>query len=158
MGPSSDLAGSNDCESTSSNSVGDEGGCTWDELVLRNSMTALVVDGETESRLAVTEMLESAGVETEMVGSGQEGLNLTGKNYDLILVDRFVHDMSGLETIRRMRRRGVQTKIIGLTSRDIETDKAEIMNAGADGCLKKPVSADAMADILAEIDYEIDHR
>ncbi|KAF8019646.1 hypothetical protein BT93_G0359 [Corymbia citriodora subsp. variegata] len=154
MGPPSETAGSNDCESVSSNSVEDEGGCTWDELVLRNNLTALVVDAVTECRLTVRDLLESAGVETKIVGSGREALQLTGVHYDLILVDR----LSGLETIRRLRQRNAGSKIIGLTSGDIETDRVDMMNAGADDCLKKPVSADALADILAEIDYDINNR
>ncbi|XP_030523509.1 two-component response regulator ORR41-like [Rhodamnia argentea] len=155
MAASSDSAGCN--ESTGSNSVGDECGYGLAELVLRNSLTALVVDG-TVGRLIANYMLESVDVETKMVVSGQEALELTGAHYDLILVDRYMSDMSGVETIRQMRQRGVRSKIIGLTSGEIETDRVEMMNAGADGCLKRPLSEEALADILAEIDYEIDHR
>lgn len=56
------------------------------------------------------------------------------------------------QTIRLMRERGVRTKIIGLTSGELETDRPEMMQAGADDCLEKPLSADALARILAEID------
>lgn len=52
----------------------------------------------------------------------------------------------------------MQSRIIGLTSGEIAMDRVEMMDAGADGCLEKPLSEDALADILAEIDYEIDHR
>ncbi|XP_030442125.1 two-component response regulator 24-like [Syzygium oleosum] len=155
MGASSDSA---DNESTSSNSVGYECGCRLAELVLRNSLTALMVDGVTACRLIANDMLESVGVETEMVGSGQEALELIEAHYDLILVDSYVYDTSGPETIRRIRQRGVQSRIIGLTSGEIAMDRVEMMDAGADGCLEKPLSEDALADIQAEIDYEIDHR
>ncbi|KAI6690792.1 hypothetical protein NL676_027620 [Syzygium grande] len=139
-------------ETSSSNLPGHERGCRWAELVLRKPLTALVVDGVTVCRLIVYHRLESVGVETKMVGSGQEALELTEAHYDLILVDRYMHHMSGLETIRLMRERGVRTKIIGLTSGEIETDRPEMMQAGADDCLEKPLSADALARILAEID------
>lgn len=84
-------------ETSSSNLPGHERGCRWAELVLRKPLTALVVDGVTVCRLIVYHRLESAGVETKMVGSGQEALELTEAHYDLILVDRYMHHMSGLE-------------------------------------------------------------
>ncbi|XP_030523552.1 two-component response regulator ARR22-like [Rhodamnia argentea] len=156
MGAAPDSAERN--ESSGSNSPECERGSRWAELVLTNLLTALVVDGVTVCRLIAFHLLESIGVETMMVGSGQEALELSGTHYDLILVDRYMHDMDGLETIRRMRQRGMRSKIIGLTSGEIETDRVQMMNAGADDCLERPLRADALADILAEIDYEIDRR
>lgn len=98
MGASSDSA---DNESTSSNSVGHECGCRLAEPVLRNSLTALLVDGVTACRLIANDMLESVGIETEMVGSGQEPLELIEAHYNLILVDRYVYDTSGPEVKER---------------------------------------------------------
>ncbi|XP_048129494.1 two-component response regulator 24-like [Rhodamnia argentea] len=143
MGAAPDSAERND--SSGSNSPECERGSRWAELVLTNLSTALVVDGVTVCRLIAFHLLESIGVETMTVGSGREALELSGTHYELILVDRYMRDMDGLE-------------IIGLTSGEIETDRMDMMNAGADGCLERPMSVDALADILAEIDYEIDSR
>ncbi|KAL3736586.1 two-component response regulator ARR22-like [Eucalyptus grandis] len=124
----------------------------WRGLVLRNRLTALVVDKTTVCRLLVNCFLESVGVETKMAESGQEALEFIGEDYDLILVDRYMNNMDGLETIRRMRERHVRSKIIGLTSGEIEIDRAAMIQAGADDCLEKPLRANALDDILAEID------
>ncbi|KAF8019647.1 hypothetical protein BT93_G0360 [Corymbia citriodora subsp. variegata] len=138
-------------ESLSSNSRGHERGNRRAEPAFRGRLTALVVDGVTVCRLLLYHLLELSGVETMMVGSGQEALELAEKHYDLILIDRYMHNMNGLETIRRMRERRVQSKIIGLTSGEIETDKPAMIKAGADDCFVKPLSADTLANILAEL-------
>ncbi|KAL3736585.1 hypothetical protein ACJRO7_025515 [Eucalyptus globulus] len=124
----------------------------WRGLVLRNRLTALVVDRVSVCRLLAYYLLESVGVETKMAESGQEALEFIWEDYDLILVDRYTNNMNGLETIRRLRERHVRSKIIGLTSGEIEIDRAAMIQAGADDCLEEPLRANALADILAEID------
>jgi len=71
-------------------------------------------------------------LDSERVGSGEEGLaRCASKSYDLILLDMRMPGMDGLETLEALRRRGVETPVIFMTSHDDLTIAVEAMKRGA---------------------------
>ena len=102
-------------------------------------MRILVV--EDERRLA--ELLRSAltdeGHAVDLAETGDEALarqQITA--YDVIILDRMLPDMDGLDICRGLRRRRVQTPILLLTARDAVEDRVAGLDAGADDYLTKP--------------------
>lgn len=70
--------------------------------------------------------------DSERAGSGEEGLErCTAKSFDLILLDMRMPGMDGLETLDAIRRRGVETPVIFMTSHDDLTIAVEAMKRGA---------------------------
>jgi len=70
--------------------------------------------------------------DSERAGSGEEGLErCTAKSFDLILLDMRMPGMNGLETLDALRRRGVETPVIFMTSHDDLTIAVEAMKRGA---------------------------
>jgi response regulator of citrate/malate metabolism len=81
--------------------------------------------------------------------SGQEALRvLGGQAVDLVLLDFYLPDMSGLDVCRAMRSAGVRADVIAVTSaRDMETVRAAI-SQGVVQYLMKPFTFAAMRDKL----------
>ena len=84
------------------------------------------------------------------VKSGEEALAaaLAGP-YDLILLDLRMPGMDGLATARALREADVTAPIAALTANAFEDDRRACLDAGMDGFLTKPLSAEALGAFLA---------
>lgn len=71
-------------------------------------------------------------------------------NYGLVLLDLQLPDGSGIDFLKRLRRRPDETPVIILTARDQISDRIEGLNSGADDYLVKPFNlGELTARILA---------
>ncbi|NTF43359.1 DNA-binding response regulator [Rhizobium sp. AC27/96] len=71
-------------------------------------------------------------------------------NYGLILLDLQLPDGSGIDFLKRLRRKPDETPVIILTARDQISDRIEGLNSGADDYLVKPFNlGELTARILA---------
>ena len=72
---------------------------------------------------------------------GREGLwRATENNYDVIVLDVMLPEMSGDEMLRRMRAAEVWSPVLMLTAKDSDRDVADALDLGADDYLTKPFS------------------
>src|SRR5919112_1481668 len=92
-------------------------------------------------RLLLAEYFRRLGYEVEEKETAVEGhdLALSGR-FDCFIFDVTMPGMSGLELLRRVRERGVQTPAMFLTAHDAVDDKVAGFQAGADDYLAKPFS------------------
>jgi len=108
------------------------------------SKKILIVDDEKDITFVLKEFFTSKGYEALVAFSGKEAmgfLNQTGLN--LILLDMYLPDMSGLEILREARKTHKDTKIIILTGFS-EEYKEEAERMGCDAFLTKPFSVKAL--------------
>ena len=98
----------------------------------------LVEDNEVAAR-SIEMKLAVEGHNTYVTDLGEEAIELAGLyDYDVILLDLGLDDMSGLDVIRALRGAKLRTPIIVLTaSSDIES-KVKALSAGADDFITKP--------------------
>ena len=76
---------------------------------------------------------------------GQAGLHLgLTRAYDLIVLDRGLPGIDGLDLLGRLRGRGVVTPILMLTARGLLADRVEGLDAGAEDYLVKPFEIDEL--------------
>jgi len=81
---------------------------------------------------------------------GQEGLKaLLTDRHDLVLVDRRLPTLDGLNIVKRARAAGIETPLIFLTTMDGVDDRVEGLDAGGDDYLVKPF---AFSELRARID------
>ncbi|MEO8031563.1 MAG: response regulator transcription factor [Gemmatimonadota bacterium] len=112
-------------------------------------MRVLVVEDEPKVARFLKQALEEEGHAVDAAGDGVEAGNLAHINdYDLILLDVQLPRMNGLQLASELRRGGVQSPILMLTSRDSTQDVVRGLNAGADDYLTKPFSLD---ELLARV-------
>ena len=112
-------------------------------------MRVLVVEDEPKVARFLKQALEEEGHAVDAAGDGIEAGNLAHINpYDLILLDVQLPRMNGLQLAAELRRTGVQSPILMLTSRDSTQDVVRGLNAGADDYLTKPFS---LEELLARV-------
>ena len=97
-------------------------------------MNILVVEDEPELASALVLGLEEEQFCVQLCGEGKAALQRseTG-NFDLILLDVMLPDLSGFDMVEELRLRGRETLVLMLTARDSLADVVRGLDAGADG-------------------------
>lgn len=108
-------------------------------------MRILVVEDEVKIAQAIKKGLELKGFAVDVVHDGNTGLShAVDADYDLVVLDRMLPGMDGVELCRKVREQGISTPILMLTARGTIGDKVEGLNSGADDYLVKPFSFDEL--------------
>ncbi len=112
-------------------------------------MRILVIEDETKVARALQEGLEREGYTVDLAYTGEEGFYLLDqRHYDLVLLDWMLPGRDGIEILRAVRRKGMQTPVLILTARDAVEDRVFGLDSGADDYLVKPF---AFPELLARI-------
>src|ERR1051326_5468297 len=108
-------------------------------------MRVLLIEDDRATALSIELMLKSEGFNVFTTDLGQEGLDL-GKLYDyeIILLDLHLPDMSGYEVLRTLRVSKVATPILILSGASGIEDKVKGLGFGADDYLTKPFHKDEL--------------
>jgi len=107
----------------------------------------IVEDEEAIARFVELE-LRHEGYEVGKAADGRTGLDMAlSGEYDLVLLDIMLPELSGMEVIRRLRRES-SIPVIMLTARDTVMDKVAGLDMGADDYITKPF---AIEELLARI-------
>lgn len=98
----------------------------------------LVEDDKTIGKL-LTLQLEQEHHLIERVDSGKDALfNLRVHDYDLVILDWMLPDLTGLDVCKTYRESGGKVPILMLTARGEAQDKVSALDTGADDYLVKP--------------------
>ncbi|XP_012477997.1 two-component response regulator 24 [Gossypium raimondii] len=118
-----------------------------------NKMTALVVDDNMINRTIHHRLLDNLGVENEVVSNGKEAVDIhySGKMFDLILMDMDMPIMNGIEATKKLREMGIRSVIAGVSSRAMEEEIREFMEAGLDDYQEKPLTMSKLVSIIHKI-------
>ncbi|MDP3682317.1 MAG: response regulator, partial [Ignavibacteria bacterium] len=81
----------------------------------------LSVEDEPDMRLGLKDNLEFDGYEVDSAENGKEGYEkITNNNYDLVLLDVMMPEMSGFEVCKQIRKDGIKVPVILLTAKGEE--------------------------------------
>ncbi len=108
-------------------------------------MRVLLIEDDSATAQTIELMLKSEGFNVYTTDLGEEGVDL-GKiyDYDLILLDLNLPDMSGMDVLRTLRNAKINTPIMILSgSSEIDT-KVKTLGGGADDYMTKPFHKDEM--------------
>lgn len=110
----------------------------------------LVVDDEQDICEILQFNLETEGYEVDVANSAEEALKLDLKNYQLILLDVMMGEISGFQMARIMKQKEdtANIPIIFITALDGENDTVKGLNIGADDYIAKPLS---MREVKARV-------
>jgi two-component system copper resistance phosphate regulon response regulator CusR len=109
----------------------------------------LVVEDEQKMAQALRDGLEADGYSVRVAYTGEEGFYLIqAQLFDLAILDIMLPGHDGFEILTTLRRRGIKTPVLLLTSRDTVEDRVRGLDAGADDYLMKPF---AFPELLARV-------
>ena len=115
----------------------------------------LVVDDDEVMLNTAADTLEELGANAEQARSGLEALgmiehrHLSGKDYDVIIVDWKMPEIDGVDTIRRIRSEiGADTPILLISAYDWSDIEDKAKEAGANGFVSKPLFRSTLYDKL----------
>lgn len=115
----------------------------------------LIVDDNDMNRIVLRSLMKGNEVSVDDAVSGEECLNLCAKNaYDVILMDYMMPRMDGKETLHNLKAMrdapGASAKVIVCTANALVGVRAELLSAGFDDFLSKPVNGKELEEMLAK--------
>jgi two-component system OmpR family response regulator len=112
-------------------------------------MRILVVEDETKMAGLLRRGLTEEGYAVDIAANGADGLWAgTENDYDVIVLDLMLPDMTGLDVCRDLRAGGRWAPVLMLTARDAVPDRVAGLDAGADDYLIKPF---AFSELFARL-------
>lgn len=105
----------------------------------------LIIEDEPGIALILYTTLSKNGYRVDTAKTGTSGLRKAAhKNFDIVLLDLSLPDLSGLHICRELRAQGFGGSIIVLTAEGDIRAKVQLFDAGADDYVTKPFSADEL--------------
>lgn len=108
-------------------------------------MRVLLIEDNSAVAQMIELMLIARGVDVLTAGLGEEGIALARRNeYDAIMLDLQLPDMSGFQVLETLRLAGLQTPVLVLSGNMFVEAKVKALSAGADDYLTKPFHKDEL--------------
>ncbi len=119
---------------------------------LVKGLKVLIVEDQPDNQLLIRLLMERMGFAVRMTSSGEEALEaLVWGRFDLLLLDENMPGLSGTETMKKMRQRGVQAPIVVLTANAVKGDRERFLEAGFDAYLSKPIQKEALERVVQQV-------
>ncbi|WP_345116698.1 response regulator transcription factor CtrA [Bartonella jaculi] len=108
-------------------------------------MRVLLIEDDKATTQSIELMLKSANFNVYITDLGEEGVDL-GKlyDYDIILLDLNLPDMSGYDVLRTLRLAKIKTPVLILSGMSAIEDKVRGFGFGADDYMTKPFHKDEL--------------
>ncbi len=105
----------------------------------------LLVEDDPQLAAMLTELLTGEGYRVDAAADGQRGLHLgLTREYEVLLLDRGLPAIEGLDLLGRLRSRGNHVPTLVLSALGNPRDRVEGLDAGAEDYLGKPFDVDEL--------------
>src|SRR5215831_19485359 len=112
-------------------------------------LNILLIEDDGENADYVANGLREEGHLVVQAASGTEGLSrATSNDFELLIVDRMIPGLDGLNLVRSLRAAGHHTPVLFLTALGDIEDRVSGLNAGGDDYLVKPF---AFSELVARV-------
>ncbi|MDH5547644.1 MAG: response regulator [Gammaproteobacteria bacterium] len=121
-----------------------------DRMNLNLKLHVLVIDDSPDIHILLGSYLAKMGCTVDAADTGYEGLRMIeNKQYDVIIVDKQMPGMDGIETTRKLRQAGFKNPIIAMTAATLNKDESKFKAAGCDAYLNKPINVSLLSETLS---------
>jgi DNA-binding NtrC family response regulator len=111
----------------------------------------LVVDDHEEQARATADALRAIGLRVEVISDGASALRrIEDRSVDICVVDLVMPGMSGVEVVERLRAKHSDVTAIVMSEYIVPELLQRAAANGAFACLRKPVAAPELAQVVAE--------
>lgn len=111
----------------------------------------LLVDDEEDFIKNLAERLKLRGLKVTGATSGQEAIELTGRQeFDVVIIDLAMPGMDGLTTLKHIKAHHPDTEIIMLSGQGTIKTSTKAIKLGAEDFLEKPVNIDELLEKIGE--------
>ena len=105
----------------------------------------LLVEDDRDLSGLLAGLLDEEHYAVTVARNGQEGLHLgLSRSWDIVVVDRGLPAIEGVDLLGRLRARGVSAPVLMLTTRGTVADRVEGLDAGANDYLVKPFDVEEL--------------
>ncbi|MEF2145960.1 MAG: response regulator [Desulfovibrionaceae bacterium] len=112
----------------------------------------LLVDDEDRFRETMIKILRFKGMEAQGASTAHEAIEAACReHFDAVLLDMRIGEDSGLDVLRALREKGIETEIIVLTGHARPELPAELAGQGVSDYLLKPVEPDQIAERIESV-------
>lgn len=109
----------------------------------------LLVEDDRETADLLRELFLAEGYHVDVAPDGHHGLHLgLSRRHQVMVIDRMLPGIDGLDLVKRLRRVGVTTRMLLLTALGTLDDRVAGLDSGADDYLVKPFEVD---ELLARV-------
>ncbi|MEV6126576.1 response regulator transcription factor [Streptomyces violaceusniger] len=109
----------------------------------------LLIEDDRETADMLAELFSSEGYDVEVAFDGHRGLHLgLSRRHQVMVIDRMLPGIEGLDLVKRLRRVGVTTRVLVLTALGELGERVTGLDSGADDYLVKPFEVD---ELLARV-------
>ncbi|MEK0084783.1 winged helix-turn-helix domain-containing protein [Benzoatithermus flavus] len=113
-------------------------------------MHVLVIEDDRDAAGYMAKGLKESGHNVDVVHNGKEGLLLAaGADYDVLVVDRMLPELDGLNMVKTLRATGNQTPVLFVTALGDVDERVKGLRSGGDDYLAKPY---AFSELLARLE------
>jgi two-component system OmpR family response regulator len=113
-------------------------------------MRILIIEDDRDAADAMARGLGESGHETATADDGHAGLEAARKGgFDVLVVDRMMPKMDGVQVVEALRREGDQTPVLFLSALGEVDDRVAGLKAGGDDYLVKPY---AFPELIARVE------
>lgn len=115
------------------------------------STRILIIDDDPHIRHMMRLTLETAGYEVGEAGDGLQGLRVFGDGsaWNAVLLDQRMPGIDGLETLRRLKERASESRVIMVTAFASIELAVEVMKLGATDFVRKPMTPEVLRNTVA---------
>ena len=109
----------------------------------------LIVDDESDIREFAKSFFKKRGIEVFTASGGRQALEIIGKeNPDLVLLDVRMEELTGIETLRELRKTNNKTKVIMVTGVEEQETIKEADTLGVISYIHKPLILEELEKIV----------
>lgn len=123
------------------------------KAVASQEISVLVVDDEAMLRKLLEKMLAKHGYKVQTAGSGEEAIRVgQAQEFDVILMDYRLGDMSGLDAFREIRKEQAACRVVFLTGDpNINEIRSAVHREGAQGFITKPFEVEEINNVIRHL-------
>ncbi len=111
----------------------------------------LIIDDDEPGRQIMELLLKKAGFEPVSAGNGEQGISMVrNKKPDLVLVDLFLPDKSGIDILREIRQVNPELEVVVITGHASAETAVKAMKEGAFDYITKPVNFEELKIVIAK--------